>query len=433
MEKEEKYDYDTFVQELAQIHVPNDQLAVARMESVRRYRKENRKRQQIWKGMALTCALLMIFVGSIRLSPAFASVVSNIPGLAPLVQMITYDKGVADILDHHYYEELGQTQTKNDLSFTLQGVIADETGMILPYKISSPMDLSDSVTEKIELRLNGEAVHAQVDFHRYREEKVFQIEDNLIVTFFDPINYENAQFELYIQFADEKQTEFTFPFALKKGIAKAKIYELNEKMSFEGQNITVKSVSISPIRTGVTIALDPNNEEKIVDFDDIRILDEKGEEWSAIDRGTVATGSVDEGTTYYMQSNYFREPKKLTLSIGKVLILRKEQDYIDVDFNQNKVVSKPPSIPGLQVKVEKPMVTLNIPTSSYIQGFNGNATDANDYDIDAESEVINSNNDYLSEQIEILNLNGVANPVRLHFITDELYLEGTQKVDIPLK
>ncbi len=219
---------------------------------------------------------------------------------------------------------------------------------------------------------------------------------------------------------------------LKKGIAKAEIYELNEKMSFEGQNITVKSVSISPIRTGVTIALDPNNEEKIVDFDDIRILDEKGEEWSAIDRGTVATGSVDEGTTYYMQSNYFREPKKLTLSIGKVLIVGKEQDYIDVDFNQNKVVSKP-SIPGLQVKVEKPMVTLNIPTSSYIKGFNGNATDANDYDVDAESEDINSNNDYLTEQIEILNLNGVANPVRLSFITDELYLEGTQKVDIPLK
>jgi len=432
VKKEEKYDYDTFIQELEQIHVPHDQLAKARMESVRRYQKEKPKRLPIWKGMALTCAFLLIFVGCIRISPAFASVVSNIPGLSPLVQMITYDKGVADILNNHYYEELGQTQTKNDLSFTLQGVIADETGMILPYKISSPMDLSDSVTEKIELRLNGEAVHAQVDFHRYREEKVFQIEDNLIVTFFDPINYENAQFELYIQFEDEKQTEFTFPFALKKGIAKAKIYELNEKMSFEGQNITVKSVSISPIRTGVTIALDPNNEEKIVDFDDIRILDEKGEEWSAIDRGTVATGSVDEGTTYYMQSNYFREPKKLTLSIGKVLIVRKEQDYIDVDFNQNKVVSKP-SIPGLQVKVEKPMVTLNIPTSSYIKGFNGNATDANDYNVDAESEDINSNNDYLTEQIEILNLNGVANPVRLSFITDELYLEGTQKVDIPLK
>ncbi|MEB2279934.1 DUF4179 domain-containing protein [Lysinibacillus xylanilyticus] len=433
MKKEEKYDYDTFIRELAQIHVPNDRLAAARMESVRRYRKENRKRLQIWKSMALTCALLMIFVGSIRLSPAFASVVSNIPGLSPLVQMITYDKGVADILDNHYYEELGQTQTKNDLSFTLQGVIADETGMILPYKLSAPMDLSDLVTEKIELRLNGEKVNAQVDFHLYRKEKVFQIEDNLIVTFFDPINYENAQFELYIQFADEKQTEFTFPIALKKEIKKAKIYELNEKMSFEGQNITVKSVSISPIRTGVTIALDPNNEERIFDIDEIRILDEKGEEWSAIGRGTVATGSEEEGITYYMQSNYFREPKKLTLSIGKVMILRKEQDYIDVDFNQNKVVSKPPSIPGLQVKVEKPMVTLNIPTSSYIQGFNGIATDANDYDIDAQSEEINSNNDYLTEQIEILNLNGVANPVRLHFITDELYLEGTQKVDIPLK
>ncbi|MGE7111675.1 DUF4179 domain-containing protein [Lysinibacillus sp. NPDC047702] len=432
MKKEEKYDYDTFIQELAQIHVPHDQLAEAHMESVRRYQKEKRKRLQIWKGMALTCALLMIFLGSIRLSPAFASVVSNIPGLSPLVQMITYDKGVADILDNHYYEELGQTQAKNDLSFTLQGVIADETGMILPYKFSAPMDLRGLDTEKIELRLNGEVLNAEVDFYRYREVEFFQIEDNLIVTFFEPINYENAQFELYIQFADEKQTEFSFPFTLKREIAQTKTYELNEKMSFEGQNITVKSVSISPIRTGVTIALDPNNDKSIYDFDDIRLLDEKGEEWSSIRRGLVATGSATGETTYFMQSNYFREPEKLTLSIGKVLVFRKEQDYIEVDFNQNKVLSKPP-IPGLQIKVEKPMVTLNIPTSSYIQGFNGNAADANDYGVDAESEVINSNNDYLSEQIEILDLNGVTNPVRLYFITDELYLEGTQQVDISLK
>lgn len=432
MEKEEKYDYDTFVQELAQIHVPNDQLAVARMESVRRYRKENRKRQQIWKGMALTCALLMIFVGSIRLSPAFASVVSNIPGLAPLVQMITYDKGVADILDNQYYEELGLSQTKNGLSFALQGIIADETGMILPYKFSAPMDLRGLDTEKIELRLNGKVLNAEINFYRYREEEIFQIEDNLMVTFSEPINYEDAQFELYIQFADEKQSEFTFPFSLKKEIAQTKTYELNEKMSFEGQNITVKSVSISPIRTGVTIALDQNNEQTIYDIDDIRLYDEKGEEWSAINRGLVAAGSVAGETTYYMQSNYFREPEKLTLSIGKVLVLRKEQDYMEIDFNQNKVLSKP-SIPGLQAKVEKSMVTLNIPTSSYIQGFNEIAKDANDNILEVKSKVITSKNGSQSEQIEILDLNGVSNPVRLYFITDELYLEGTQKVDIPLK
>lgn len=432
MKKEEKYDYDTFIQELEQIHVPHDRLAKAHMESVRRYQQEKPKRLQIWKGMALTCAILLIFVGCIRISPAFASVVSNIPGLSPLVQMITYDKGVADILDNQYYEDLGLSQTQNGLSFTLQGIIADETGMILPYKFSAPMDLRNLETEKIELRLNGEVLNAEVDFYRYREEETFEIEDNLIVTFFEPINYENAQFELYIQFADEKQSEFTFLFSLKKEIAQTKTYELNKKMSFEGQNITVKSVSISPIRTGVTITLDPNNDKSIYDFDDIRLLDEKGEEWSSIRRGLVATGSAAGETTYFMQSNYFREPEKLTLSIGKVLVIRKEQDYIAVDFNQNKVLSKP-SIPGLQVKVENPMVTLNIPTSSYIQGFNDIVKDANDIIIDAKSKVITSNNDSQSEQIEILDLNGVTNPVRLYFITDELYLQGTQTVDIPLK
>ena len=71
--------------------------------------------------------------------------------------MITYDKGVADIIDYDYYEEIGTTQTKNGLTFTLQGVIADESGMILPYTLSAPFNLQKLDTKKIELRRNGES------------------------------------------------------------------------------------------------------------------------------------------------------------------------------------------------------------------------------------------------------------------------------------
>ncbi|KOS61382.1 DUF4179 domain-containing protein [Lysinibacillus agricola] len=435
MKQVEKHDYDTFVKELEQIDIPHEQLEESRIKSVMHFRKEKRNRQRTWKGIAVTCALLLIFVMSIRISPALASAIAKIPGFAPLVQMITDDKGVKDILHNNYYEELGLSQTKNGLSFTLQGVIADETGMILPYTFSAPFDVRDLEIKEIELRLNGEVLPAGISYSWYRAKETSLIEENLEAIFKDPINYDNAEFELYLQFADEKQTEFTMPFSLKKSIAKTKTYQLNEKLSFEGQHITVKSVSISPLRTGITIALDPHNDMRILGFDDIRLLDEKGEEWTTISNGLVSTGTLMDGEeTLFMQSNYFREPKKLTLSIGKVKALPKGQDFIDVDFKQMKVLSKPP-LPGLEVQVNKQMVTINVPTSYKNKNISllGTAIDANGETVYSNSGSHYRPDEYVIEQTETYDLIGVVNPVRIYFSHYENLLEGTQTVEIPLK
>nr|WP_283175740.1 DUF5643 domain-containing protein [Lysinibacillus sp. Bpr_S20] len=287
----------------------------------------------------------------------------------------------------------------------------------------------------MELRLNGDVLPAGVNYSWYSEKDTPLIEDKFEFIFQDPINYDNANFELYIQFADEKQTEFTIPFSLKKPIAKTKTYVLNEKMSFQDQQITVKSVSISPLRTSITIALDPNNEMRILGFDDIRLLDEKGEEWTTINNGLTATGNLIDGEeTIYMQSNYFREPKNLTLSIGKVKALPKGQDFIEVDFNQKKVLSQP-SLPGLKVQVNKQMVTMNVPTSYKNKniGLLGTAIDANGKTVYSNSGSSHRPDEYVIEQTEIYDIKGVVNPVRIYFTHYENFLDGTQTVDIPLK
>ncbi|MFF2175715.1 DUF4179 domain-containing protein [Lysinibacillus sp. NPDC058147] len=435
MKQVEKHDYDIFVKELAKIDIPHEQLEESRRKSTIRFQNEKRNRQRTWKSIVVTCVLLLLFVTSIRVSPVFASAIAKIPGFAPLVQMITYDKGVKDILHNNYYEELGLSQTKNGLSFTLQGVIADETGMILPYTFSAPFDVHNLETKKMELRLNGKALPAGVSYSWYSSKETPLIEDKFVVSFQNPINYDNANFELYIQFADEKQTEFMIPFSLKKPIAKTKTYVLNEKMSFEGQQITIKSVSISPLRTGITIALNPHNDKRILGFDDIRLLDEKGEEWTTISNGLVATGTLKDGEeTFFMQSNYFREPKKLTLSIGKVKALPKGQDFIDVDFSQNKVLFKP-SLPGLKVQVNKHTITINIPTSYKNKniGLLGTAIDANGESVISNSVSHYRPDEYVIEQTETYDLNEVVNPVRIYFSHYENFLDGTQTVKIPLK
>lgn len=334
----ENQDYEALVKELANIDVPHKRLAAARLETLRRHQQEIRIRRRTFKSLAVLALLVLVFVTTIRVSPVFASAVAKIPGFAPLVQMITYDKGVADILNHHYYEEIGTTQTKNGLTFTLQGVIADESGMILPYTLSAPFNIQRLDTKKVELLRNGEPLSVGIGYSWIRDKETKIIEENFEITAgAESIDYHDARFELYIQMADEHHTEFTIPFELKKPIAKTKVYEMNEVLSFEGQHITVKSIAISPLRTGITIAVDPDNSQRILGFDDLRFLDENGEEWSAIQNGLTAKGNMLDGeTTYFMQSNYFREPKKLTLQVGEVKALPKGKDYIEVDFGKKQ-------------------------------------------------------------------------------------------------
>lgn len=241
----EDQDYEVLVRELASIDVPQERLAAARTETLRRHQQDKRIRMRAYKSLAVVALLVLVFVTSIRVSPVFASTVAKIPGFAPLVHMITYDKGIADIIDHDYYEEIGTTQSENGLTFTLQGVIADESGMILPYTLSAPFNIQKLDTKNVELRRNGEALAVGIGFSWHREKETKIIEENIEITAgTESINYQDAQFEFYIQLADVHNTEFTIPFELKKPIAKTKVYEMNEVLSFEGQNITVKSISI---------------------------------------------------------------------------------------------------------------------------------------------------------------------------------------------
>ncbi|MGG2073412.1 DUF4179 domain-containing protein [Lysinibacillus irui] len=430
----DRFDYDKFAQELTQIKVPQEQLVNARLKSMNRYHSEKRIRQRIWQSLAIVTILIVVLVTSIRVSPALANSLAKIPIFAPIVHMINDDKGVQDIVNNQYYEELGVSQSKNELTFTLQGVIADETGMILPYTLTAPFDIQQLDIKNIHLKLNGEIIPVGLGYGWYHGEETTVIEENFQVTFNEPINYQGAQFELVIQVNDQQQTTFSIPFSVKKPIAKAKVYVVNKELSFEGQHITVKSVSISPLRTGITMALDPHNTMRILGFEDIRMLDERGEAWTTIQNGLTATGTLLDGeATFYLQSNYFREPKQLSLAIGKVVALPVGQDYIEVDFNKNKVLAKPP-LAGLAIQVNDQMVTLHAPKHSQdkLSAFLGRAVDAQGTELYSNGSSHSGPKENQIVQNESYDLKGIVNPVRIYFNYYENYLEGTEIIDLPL-
>lgn len=428
-------EYSTLKDELDSIPVPKEALSIARTNGLKRIRSERRSRKR-WTGtFAVTAALILIFVTTIRVSPAFAQAVAKIPGFAPLVEMIAYDKGIEDILKNDYYEELNITETKNDLTLTLLGIIADESGMIINYELEAPYEIHDLDTKGVEISQNNKVLQAGLTYSWPSREPTNYIEDIIEVTSNNNIDYTNPNFELSISFKDKHETAFNIPFSLQKKIAKSKYYKLDQTVEIDGQKFKVKSLSISPLRAKLDISIDPDNTMQILQIKSMRLLDEKGEVWGTITNGFSGFGGMrDAEASLFFQSNYFREPKSLTLEINDVQALPKGKDYIEVDFLKKKVLYVPDNI----------NVTIHVENSNTIRAAYKSKEENHFYQmffqaIDAQGEKVDSNGfshtngKELEESTYTFDTSTKKNPIRIYFNSYEQFLRGSATVNIPLE
>ncbi|WP_157764794.1 DUF4179 domain-containing protein [Solibacillus sp. R5-41] len=424
-------------EQLNEISVPKQALEQARINAQRQNRRHRKKIRRTWQTVALIVTIFFVFVTSVRVSPAFANAVSKIPGLSPIIELIAFDKGLEDIVANDYYEEILMSETQNELTFTLLGVIADETGMLLSYKIASPNDLQGLTLDHLELELmhGGNPIEAGVGYGwTAHYEPIYEIENTINVTATEPIDYSNRNFELNFKLQKGQEMTFSIPFTLKKEIVKTKHYVVDEKVMVDGQTIEVKSLEISPLRAGIKIAIDPNNTMQILQFNEMKLIDEKGEDWGKIQNGTIGFGGIRDGVvTLFMQSNYFREPKNLTLVIPEIEALPKGEDFITVDFDKQQVLYQPEILDfTIQFKNRNTFFYLirdvNKQTTFFSQG------------VDAEGKAVFERSSWRSESDNLYEVGSqfeanegvMINPVKIMVNSFPNYLKGELKVEVPL-
>ncbi len=424
--------YAALKEELEAISVPKEALSYARANGLRRAQKEKRDRKKWMISLIATAAFILIFVTSIRVSPAFAQAVAKIPGFAPFVKMIAYDKGIEDILNNDYYEKLAISETKNGLTLTLLGIIADESGMIINYQLEAPYDIHKLDTKNVEIKQNGENLEAGLTYSWFGKELTNHIEEIIEITSNKELNYANPNFELNITFKDKQETAFTIPFTLQKEFAKSKDYKLDKNIEIDGQKITLNSLKISPLRARLDISLDPANKMQILKFNTLELLDEKGEKWGTIQNGLSGFGTErDKEVSYFFQSNYFREPKSLTLKIDDVQALPKGKDYIEIDFEKKEVVYIPKAI-DLELEVVGNgtfNVTYRNENPNHLKQMFFQAIDANGETVDSNGSS-HSNGDDLVESTYTFNTIGKTNPIRIYFNSYDNYLKGAADVTL---
>lgn len=431
-EKEEQMLEET-KNRLEKVEVPEQLVNDAIQQGVLQAKNKKQKRKKTLWAFSVAAILLLTFVTSIRVSPAFASAISAIPGMDRFVHLVQLDKGMKAIVENDYYEPIGKSQIKDNMTLTVDGIIIDETGAEVFYTLEAPHSLEGMGYQVVKVFNDGHELVASVGYDLPDQETANRIVDKFSFVFGETEQFTSNKFE--IQFDVEqnnKTTPFNVPFTLKKEIKPGKIYTLNETVEIEGQQIKVKKIKIYPLRVAVTLEFNKQNKMKILQFEDMRIEDENGEIWSSIRNGISGRGeNQNKENTYFLQSNYFKEPKELYLKFDKVQALPKKESYLLVDFAKKEILEQPShgkievlNIGSNTIELKYYPIRENYMYTLFSQGENAKGEIV---DIPGQS---NHGNDKEQFSINTLDEKDIINPVRLDFIAYPNYLDGSASIQI---
>ncbi|WP_276354108.1 DUF4179 domain-containing protein [Cohnella caldifontis] len=332
---------------------------------------------------AAACVILLACLLSIRVSPVFASMMRDIPGMDRFVDLIrdTQDKGVRLAVDNDFVQPVGASDEHDGIRFTVQGIIADDSRMVVFYETSSE---NESETVRLaDIRpvdVSGKELPAMISYRYLQEEEQAANENGVYRGTVDISLAQEDQLpeEIILRTRmirsdgperpdapptrNVRDDEWSVPsdrdaggpeYQVRFRIDRAKFqhlrreYQLGETIVAEGQRITFAKAVVTPLRVSLYVDYGEANPKQVFGAGDIRLVDDKGEVWA-----TTSSSLVKDHPVIYFESPYFTEPKALYAEGSWFRALDKDRMTVTVDLGKRKVVSAPDgklALNGVQV------------------------------------------------------------------------------------
>jgi hypothetical protein len=339
---------------LENIDIPDNLLDQAISAGIDKGKRKQKKNLLLIRTLASAAILIFTFTAMLRTSETFASYITAIPGMEKIVELVRFDKGLTAAIENDFAQKIGVSDEHDGLKITLDSAIVDEQTMILFYKMDSSVDQKEIFISNVKLtNMDGEA-NVPLEFSSsfwvgpidlVEKENVYE------VTYFFDGKVPPENMKLIFQLAEGENGEsinkledtWVLPFSIDRDAFKDKkeILVVNESVAIEGQKITVEKVSIYPTRVGVILKYDDKNTKQIFGFEDLRLVDETGEEWAAIANGITGLDFNGNRHEIYLQSNYFKTPKELHLRFNSIRALDKKQLEVIVDPEKMEILQAP--------------------------------------------------------------------------------------------
>lgn len=337
-----KTEYDT-------MPIPDMAASQAVKTGIRQASRQRKTRLRWLASSISAAALILLFTGCIRVSPAFASFVEQLPGMEGVVDLIRQDKGLMMAIDQSLLQKVGITDEQAGGSVTVEGIITDESRMVIFYKMKGMKDVDQFNYDVDLLDGNGEHLPVGLSYSAPHADAEDQVHENLIDVFFT--NESSPPDVLTVVFKSRDNTnpgvwKVTTP--VDKNLTKGmkKVIPVNQTLIIEGQHIQVKQATMYPTRLVLDVQLDPNNTKKIFGLSDLQLVDEQGRAWKT-------NTSIGEDTrSIYFESMYFSKPKKLTLQGSGFSGLDKKELEFSLNLNTHEITGGPSGLRMLGSKVE---------------------------------------------------------------------------------
>ena len=334
------------------IDIPDIRLDEAVSTGISKGKRKQYHNRLLIRTLASAAILIFAFTALLRTSETFASYITSIPGMERIVELVRFDKGLTAAIENDFAQKIGMSDEHDGLKITLDSVIVDEQMMVLFYKMESSAGHKDISIENVQLtddqgktlEFSSSIWLGPIDMQK--EENVYQ----LTYTFHDKVPPENMKLSFHLAKGIGENGELTkltdtwvLPYSIDRDAFKDKkeLIGVNQTVTIEDQKITIEKVSIYPTRIGVTVHFDEKNSKQIFRFEDMRLVDETGEEWAAIADGTTASLFSDDRHELYLQSNFFQKPKELYLQFNSLRALDKDQVDVVVDPEKMEILQAP--------------------------------------------------------------------------------------------
>ncbi|MGO4533058.1 DUF5643 domain-containing protein [Paenibacillus sp. 2TAF8] len=337
-----KAEYDT-------MHVP-DLAASQAVQSGIRQASHKRKTKLRWLTSSISAAaLILLFTGCIRVSPAFASFVEQLPGMEGVVSLIRQDKGLMMAIDQSLLQKVGITDEHDGASVTVEGIITDESRMVIFYKMKGMKD-----TEKFDYDIdlldgNGKQLPVAFSYASPKQPLEGQDYEDIIDVSFNESLPPNQLTVVFKNRLEKTNNTWKVTFPVDHNLTKnmKKIVPVNQTITLDGQRFTVEQATLYPTRLVLDIKHDANNTKKIFGINDLQLVDEQGRAWR-----TDGASIGGYGTSVFFESMYFSIPKKLTLQGSGLTALDKDKLMITIDPSSKLIEGGPRDITLLDYKIQ---------------------------------------------------------------------------------
>nr|WP_145403328.1 DUF4179 domain-containing protein [Paenibacillus xylanexedens] len=340
------------------ISVPEAAASQAVQAGIRQASRRRKTRLRWLTSSISAAALVLLFTGCIRVSPAFASFVEQLPGMESVVSLIRQDKGLMMAIDQSLLQKVGITDEHDGGSVTVEGIITDESRMVIFYKIKGIKDVEKSGFDIDLLDENGKQLPVAFSYaspHSDSDAKDQVYENFIDVTFTNETSPPDVLSVVFKSRDAAKPGVWKVALPVDKNLTKGmkKVIPVHQLLVINGQRIQVKQATMYPTRVVLDVQLDSSNTKKIFGLSDLQLVDEQGRAWR------TDTSIGEDTRSIYFESMYFSKPKKLTLQGSGFSGLDKKELDFTLNLKTHEITGGPPGLQMLGSKVKGADLTID--------------------------------------------------------------------------